>query len=93
MKQETTQEKELSDYEKMQPRHAHHRALIAKILKTEENAGNTDGLTVQQIIEKELEYFKFSFLTDNRLREMRRDGWVESVEQLGKPQKWRLAKL
>lgn len=80
----------LSEYEKKLPVFAHHKALIAKILKIEENEGNTEGLTVQQIIEKEAKYFGFSFMTDNRLREMRKTGWVESVEHLGKPQKWRL---
>lgn len=85
-------EEELSEFEKKAPQRARHRALIAKILKAEENDGNHDGLTVQQIIEKELKYFKYSFLTDNRLREMRRDGWVESIDEIGKPQRWRLKK-
>lgn len=72
----------LTDYEQVQARNAHHRALIMQILKD-----HPDGLTTQQIVAAEQEYFGFTFLTDNRLRELRKKGWVESVGE--KPQRWR----
>ena len=80
----------LSDYENKAPMLAHHRALILKILSV---FGGNEGLTTQQIIEHELRCYKFSFLTDNRLRELRKDGYIESVNELGKPQRWRIKQL
>jgi hypothetical protein len=47
-----------------------------------------DGLTTQQVIDKERDYYGYTFLSDNRLRENVKDGYVEKVE--GNPQKWRL---
>jgi len=76
-----TQEK-LADWEEQQAKNAHHRALIMQILKN-----NPDGLTTQQIIEKELDYYGYSFLTDNRLRELRKKGWVKSEGE--KPMLWK----
>ena len=78
----TTQQQELTAYEQVQARNAHHRALIIRILMD-----NPNGLTTQQIIAAEQEYFGYTFLTDNRLRELRKKGWVESFGE--KPQKWR----
>jgi len=46
------------------------------------------GLTTQQVIDKEKDYFGYTFLSDNRLRENVKEGYVERVE--GKPQRWRL---
>lgn len=76
---------ELSDYEKKAPVFARQRALILKILRF-----YPDGLTAQQIIQQEMKCYGYTFLTDNRLRELRKQGIVESVEQLGKPQLWRI---
>jgi hypothetical protein len=47
-----------------------------------------DGLTTQQIVEKEREWYKFTFLSDNRLRELRGLGWVKSVEGSDKLLRW-----
>jgi len=69
---------ELTPYEKRASQRARHRALIMQILKA------TPGLTTQQIIVKEAQYYGYQFLTDNRLRELRKMGWVESrMEQDG----------
>jgi hypothetical protein len=72
----------LSGFEQTMARNAHHRALIMRILMD-----HPDGLTVQQIVACELDCFGFTFLTDNRLRELRAKGWVECVGE--KPQRWR----
>lgn len=72
----------LTDYEQISARNAHHRALIMRIL-----TDHPEGLTTQQIVSAEQEYFGYTFLTDNRLRELRKKGWIEAVG--GKPQKWR----
>ncbi|MGD0071362.1 MAG: hypothetical protein ABSB71_07800 [Candidatus Bathyarchaeia archaeon] len=76
---------ELSPYEIIEARNARHRALIMQILKD-----YPEGLSVQQIIAKELDYFGYSFLTDNRLRELRKKGWAEPFGE--NPQKWRTTK-
>lgn len=65
---------QLSDYEKAQPERAKHRALIMQILDK-----YPSGLTTQQILEKELDYYGYTFLTDNRLRELRAIGWIQST--------------
>ena len=75
----------LSDFEEVAARNARHRALILKILND-----FPLGLTVQQIVEKELVYFGYTFLTDNRLRELKKFGWAESFGE--KPQKWRIVR-
>ena len=74
---------ELSEFEQIQTRNARHRALILQILKA-----HPQGLTVQQIIEKENHYYGYTFLTDNRLRELKKAGFVESFGM--KPQYWKL---
>ena len=75
------QETSLSDWEKQRAKNAHHRALIMQILTAYPN-----GLTTQQIVEKELEFYRYTFLTDNRLRELRARNFVRSVGE--KPQLW-----
>jgi hypothetical protein len=74
-------QQQLSEWEQTQARNAHHRALIMQIL-----TNNPDGLTVQQIIKQEVETYDYSFLTDNRLRELRKKGFVRVEGK--KPQKW-----
>ena len=64
---------QVSDFEKTAPNRAKHRALIMQILDK-----HPQGLTTQQILEKELDWYGYTFLTDNRLRECRALGWVES---------------
>ena len=71
----------LTRWEEDQAKFAHHRALIMKILKD-----HPKGLTTQQIIGKELEYYNYTFLTDNRLRELRSKQWVKKTED--QPAKW-----
>jgi hypothetical protein len=74
-------QQQLSDWEKQQGKNARHRALIMQILRA-----HPDGLTTQQIVEKELDTYGYTFLTDNRLRELRARGWVRSMGD--KPQRW-----
>ena len=83
---EKKQEVMLSDWERNQAKYARHRALIMQILND-----FPDGLTVQELIAKELDYFGYTFLTDNRLRELKGKGWVESFGD--RPQKWRVKVL
>ena len=66
---------ELSDYEKHAGQRAKHRALIMQILWL-----HPEGLTTQQIQQKEVKLYGYSFLTDNRLRELRELEWVKSVK-------------
>jgi hypothetical protein len=73
----------VEERERLEARTARHRALIMQILHA-----SPDGLTVQEIIAQELEFFGFSFLTDNRLRELRALGWVESTNDF--PAKWKI---
>ncbi len=81
---ETTQEEvKLSDWEQQQAKNAKHRALIMQILKE-----YPDGLTTQQIIEKELDYYGYTFLTDNRCRELRAKGWI--VNEGENPMVWKV---
>ena len=77
----TMQESKLSDWEEQQAKNAHHRALIMRILKD-----HPKGLTTQQIIIQEQEYYGYIFLSDNRLRELRVKGWVKCEGE--KPMKW-----
>jgi hypothetical protein len=72
----------LSGWEEQQTVNAHHRALILQILTK-----HPDGLTVQQIITHELDMFGYTFLTDNRVREVKDKKLAESFGE--KPQKWR----
>ena len=76
----------VSGWEQQQTVNAHHRALILQILTK-----HPDGLTVQQIIEHELDTFGYTFLTDNRLRELKNKQLAESFGE--KPQKWRSLKV
>lgn len=79
-------ELKLTDWEEQQAKNAKHRALIMRILMD-----FPEGLTVQQIISQEQEYFGYTFLTDNRLRELRQKGWVVSEGE--KPQVWKAVVL
>jgi len=72
-----TQQVELSEFEKRGGQRARHRALIMQILK------DKPGLTTQQIIVEEFRRFGYQFLTDNRLRELRKDGWIEGQKEDG----------
>lgn len=72
----------LTAWEENQAKFARHRALIMQILKA-----YPEGLTVQRIISIELGWFGYTFMTDNRLRELKARGWVESFGE--NPQKWR----
>jgi hypothetical protein len=76
------EQQSLITFEQKAGERARHRALIMRILMD-----HPAGLTTQQIVGLEQEYFGFTFLTDNRLRELRAKGWVESVGD--KPQRWR----
>jgi hypothetical protein len=73
----------LSDWEKNQAKYARHRALIMQIL-----TAYPEGLTVQEVVAKEIDFYGYSFLTDNRLRELRAKGWAESFGE--SPMKWRI---
>jgi len=73
----------LSSLEELQAKNAHHRALILRILK------DFPSLTTQQIVEKERDYFHFSFLTDNRLRELRALGYIRSEKGADGLLRWR----
>jgi hypothetical protein len=76
----------VSGWEQQQTVNAHHRALILQILTK-----HPDGLTVQQIIEHELDMFGYTFLSDKRLREVKNRKLVECFGE--KPQKWRRLKV
>lgn len=71
----------LSEWEVTQARNARNRALIMQILNY-----FPKGLTTQQIIVKEIETYGYSFLTDNRLRELVKAGYVRKDES--KPCRW-----
>jgi hypothetical protein len=73
----------LQERDALQAKINHHCALIMQILKK-----HPDGLTTMQIQEKEKEYFGFMFLTDNRLRDCRRRGWVENTATV--PMRWKV---
>ena len=81
-----SEETKITDWEEQQAKNAHHRALILRVLKD-----YPEGLTVQQIVAQELEYYGYTFLTDNRLRELRQKGWVVSEGE--KPQVWKLSPI
>ncbi len=66
---------QLSDFERRAGARARHRALIMQIL-----CGFPNGLTTQQIMRLEQERYGYTFLTDNRLRELRALGWVKSAK-------------
>jgi len=74
---------QISDWEEQQAKNAHHRAMILQILKAHPN-----GLTVQQILGKELDLYGYTFLIDNRLRELCEKKLAESFGD--KPHLWRL---
>ena len=67
----------LTGWEKQQAKNARNRALIMQILKD-----HTTGLTTQQIIIKEIEYYGYTFLTDNRLRELKNKHYVKKTEDI-----------
>lgn len=73
---------ELSMWEIQQAKNARHRALIMQILSY-----FPKGLTTQQLIAKEIETYGYSFLSDNRLRELRQKGYVRKDDSV-KPCKW-----
>jgi hypothetical protein len=77
-------QKLLGDWEKQQQQNAYHRALIMQILNQ-----YPKGLTTQQIIEQEKETYGYTFLTDNRLRELRQKGWI--INEGEKPKFWKIA--
>ena len=77
-----TQMAVLSEWEVTQARNARNRALIMQILNY-----FPKGLTTQQIIAKEIETYGYSFLTDNRLRELKLKGFVRKDESV-KPCRW-----
>ncbi len=64
---------ELSTFEQKAGERAKHRALIMQVL-----AKYPEGLTTQQVLTKIVEWYGYSFLCDNRLRELRGIGWVKS---------------
>jgi hypothetical protein len=66
----------LSEFEKQAPNRARHRALIMQILWQ-----HAEGLTTQQILEQEQILYGYTFLTDNRLRELRVMGWVKGEKE------------
>ena len=76
------EQKLLTKWEEQQAKNARNRALIMQILKDHQ-----DGLTTQQIIVKEIEYYGYSFLTDNRLRELKNKGYVKKTED--NPCRWK----
>jgi hypothetical protein len=65
----------LTAFEEKAENRARHRALIMQIVKKH------PGLTHQQIVKKEFEWYGYTFITDNRLRELREIGWVESRKE------------
>jgi hypothetical protein len=75
---------QLSSFEQQQAKNARHRALILQILRE-----FPEGLTTQQIVEKEQETYGYNFLTDNRLRELRALNYVESMKGLDGLLRWR----
>lgn len=78
-------DKAKTEYQDMKATHAQHRAKIMQIL-------NRYGpQTTQQIIQKEFQLFGYSFLTDNRLRELRVMGWIESDDE--HPKHWRMIRV
>jgi hypothetical protein len=60
-----TQQETLEKTLELEARKHLHQAIILKILNR-----YPTGLTAQQIVEKELEVCHYTFLTDNRLREL-----------------------
>jgi len=68
-------QRELTQYEQGASRRARHRAIIMQIVNA------YPGLTTQQIIVKESQLFGYQFLTDNRLRELRKKGWVKGIKE------------
>jgi len=75
----------LSEFELDAEKRARHRQLIMQILLAKRY-----GLTVQQIIDVEAEWYGYTFLTDNRLRELRSDGLAvdEKRKEQKKPALW-----
>ncbi len=77
-------QQQLNDFEEREAHNAHHRALILRILKD-----FSEGLTTQQIIQMEVGYYGYQFLSDNRLRELRKLNLVYSVKVGKSPIVWR----
>ncbi len=77
----TEQKQNLTAWNIQQAKNSRHRALIMQILKD-----FPLGLTTQQLIEKEKDYYGYTFLTDNRLRECKQRGWVRKSDDV--PAKW-----
>ena len=75
----------LSDFERRAGERARHRALILQILHD-----YPSGLTSNEVVLEESKRFGYIFLTDNRLRELRGLGFVESVKAENDVLKWKL---
>lgn len=67
----------LSDYQKRQGHFARVRALIMKTLHAE------DGLTIEEIGKRVLLAYGFLPRINNRVRELRKLGWVETRKEDG----------
>jgi len=66
---------ELSEYEKRQAYFSRVRALIMKIVNAK------PGLTISQISREFLLWYGFLPRIDNRIRELRKIGWVKTVKE------------
>jgi hypothetical protein len=75
----------LSDFERGAEGRAKHRALIMQIL-----VKFPGGLTTQQVLAKVTEWYGYSFLVDNRLRELRALAWVVSEKGADGLIRWKL---
>jgi hypothetical protein len=85
-KQQPLLDAKLTAWEENQAKFAKHRAYIMQILKE-----YPEGLTVQKIISIEQAWYGYTFMTDNRLRELKAKDWVECFGE--NPQKWRAKKI
>jgi hypothetical protein len=72
----------LSAWEIQQAQNARHRALILQILNC-----FSGGLTTQQLVKLELETYGYTFLSDNRLRELKAKGFVRKDDSVS-PCRW-----
>jgi len=75
MEETGQQQIKLTEFEERAEQRARHRALIMQILDKH------PGLTHEQIRKKEFEWYGYTFCTDNRLRDLRQMGWVESRKE------------
>lgn len=77
----------LSDFERNAEGRAKHRALIMQLL-----VQHPGGLTSQQLLEREREVYGYTFLSDNRCRELRSMGWVVSEKGSDGLIRWKVKK-